>query len=119
MRLNQHPAPFQQKVIVRLWLALGIKAHELADDAVEELLAEWQQELAEFTLEQIDRGRLEAVKRPGTLPADQFRALCLEEPAPQAEETQAPAGGQLSDTARQELDRMRALFGDPAGEGGQ
>lgn len=109
MTLGEHPIEFQHKVVIRLWLALGIKAHELADDAVEELLAEWCGELAGFTLEQIDHGRQEAVQRSGTLPADQFRDLCRQLLQPPAA-AESKAG--LSDVAQRELGRMRTLFNE-------
>lgn len=114
MTLCEYPVEFQHKVIIRLWLALGIRAHELADDAVEDLLAEWQNELAGFTLEQIDQGRLAAAKLQGTLPADKFADLCRKVRAKAALAAQAERSTGLSDVAMRELERMRDLFEGPA-----
>lgn len=113
MTLAEHAVEFQHKVVIRLWLALGIRAHEMDDEVVEELLAEWQHELAQFTLEQIDAGRVEARKQSSTVPADRFRELCQR--AIRAEQTQEGARptSPLSDVARQELANMRRLFEDP------
>ena len=72
MNLGNETPERQNLIIARIWAAIGIRQIPESDDAVDEMLAEWREALADLDLEAIT-ARVEYWKGQGrSCPADEF-----------------------------------------------
>lgn len=105
MKLGQYPAADQPKILGRAWRAIGIKPDTVTDD----FLAEWLEQLADLTLEQIKTGIDKCKALARTAPVDEFARLCKEQPehtAPKAARVQPKLPDGHEETREESYNRL-------------
>lgn len=94
------------QIVGRIWSAIKADVRGLSDRAADELMEEWIEGLMLLTMDDIKRG-VDACKARGfPAPVDEFVKLCS-----------PPEQKQVSEIAKRELAKMRALLNEPADDG--
>lgn len=102
--LRNETQPRQRQVIGRIWSAIGIKLDGFDDETVEEMMAEWLEQVGPLSLDEIGKRVDHWKARPDTCPANEFAGGFMKTLERSAK----------TDVAKRELQKMRDFInGEP------